>query len=832
MRKHFIVIIIYALIALAMTWPLLLNFTTALPGVEGDAGSFVWALGWMKSALMDLHVNPFHTDYVFYPLGGATQLLWAVSLIALISIPLQDLFGLIATHNILYLATTVLTAYGTYLLAEQVLANSKFKIQNPALSKAEESKFDASPLPPFQTFLLFKFVSEQRRLAPRPSPLAAFTAGVVFGFAPLRLGYGLSFFNLFNTQLIPFYTLFLMRALRDQSRRAAIIAGVLLGLNAYIDFQIAAFLVLFTGLYAIYDWLACHPERSEGSRSLLARLFASLRVTIGPAALVALVSLLVVAPMLALLANDFAAEGGNYIRVFPIKYSVDRSYDLLSFFVPNARSTLYADAALKIVGVNAAMDASDTGALSPDRQAFVGYIVLALAAYATLRQWNDAASRGKANKQHFQTFTRDATSSARFWFFAALLFALFALGPSLHIFGRDTNIPLPYLALHEIPIVNHIRIPMRYGIVVMFALAMLTAIAINDLQKRVTRHASRITHHALRFTLLLVPFLILLEFAALPYPTQPITIPLVYTDIARIPGDFTVLEIPTFNWRYAAMTEMYQAIHGKRILRAYTNRIAPGVAEYFGTRGIPIVVRSLRVLEGAEQGVLTPDEIAEDRRARDDIVRFFDLRYAILHRAFLTPENARALDAYLRDVLGARVIANEGDILAYEIPLAASAPDKVLIDLRESIGQMYAGRGWQFEYPQANWQGKFNYVWTRGAESEIYFVIDAMSLRGAHPERSEAESKDGAMKQSPNSQAEIASQKSLAMTLHARAESPQRVVVWLNNERVGEITLTDAWQDYRVVLPVRALEAGMNRVRLEYGAELEETIGVTTITIQ
>ena len=79
---------------------------------------------------------------------------------------------------------------------------------------------------------------------------------------------------------------------------------------------------------------------------------------------------------------------------------------------------------------------------------------------------------------------------------------------------------------------------------------------------------------------------------------------------------------------------------------------------------------------------------------------------------------------YLRDVLSARVIADEGDTLAYEIPRAASASDKVLIDLRENIGQMYAGRGWQFEYPQANWQGKFNFVWTRGAESEIYFVAD------------------------------------------------------------------------------------------------------------
>ena len=348
---------------------------------------------------------------------------------------------------------------------------------------------------------------------------------------------------------------------------------------------------------------------------------------------------------------------------------------------------------------------------------------------------------------------------------------------------------------------------MRYGIVMMFALAMLAAVAINDLQKhvsefRVQNSESRVPLgvYALRFAFLLLPFFILLESAVLPYPIQPITLPRVYNDIARVPGDFTILEIPTFNWRYAAMTELYQAIHGKRILRAYTNRIAPGVAEYFGTRGIPIVVRSLRVLEDAEQGVLPPDEIAEDKRARDSIVRFFDLRYAVVHRAFLKLDQARALDAYLRDVLNARVIAEEGDMLAYEIPPPTNTSDEVLIDLRENIGQMYAGRGWQFEYPQANWQGKFNYVWTRGTESEIYFVSARVGAR--------------------------------VISINARAESPQRVVVWLNNERIGEITLTEEWQDYCVVLPARALKSGMNRVRLEYSAELKETISVTTITVQ
>ena len=220
------------------------NLATTIPGLPGDATSFVWALGWMKTALIDLHINPFQTDYVYYPLGGATQLLWAVSLIALIAVPLESLLGLIAAHNVLYLAATIITAYGMYLLSEEVLRNTESATRNP--------RFNASSLPPFQTFLLIKFVMEQRRLAQRVSPLACFTAGLVFAFAPLRLGYGLSYFNLFNTQFIPFFALFMIRATRSRSWRDAILAGVFFALNVYVDFQIAAFLAVFALLYAAY----------------------------------------------------------------------------------------------------------------------------------------------------------------------------------------------------------------------------------------------------------------------------------------------------------------------------------------------------------------------------------------------------------------------------------------------------------------------------------------------------------------------------------------------------------------------------------------------------
>jgi len=56
--------------------------------------------------------------------------MWATSLIALVSVPFQSFLGLVATFNFFYLAATVLTAYGTYLLAEDVLRHAQLQTSN------------------------------------------------------------------------------------------------------------------------------------------------------------------------------------------------------------------------------------------------------------------------------------------------------------------------------------------------------------------------------------------------------------------------------------------------------------------------------------------------------------------------------------------------------------------------------------------------------------------------------------------------------------------------------------------------------------------------------
>src|SRR5262245_7642975 len=99
-----------------MSFPLVTRFGDHIAGVDGDVWRYLWAMGFARISLLNLNTNPFPTDYIFYPLGGATQLLWGTALPSFASIPLQLAFGLVPAFNLVYLAASVLTAFGMYLL--------------------------------------------------------------------------------------------------------------------------------------------------------------------------------------------------------------------------------------------------------------------------------------------------------------------------------------------------------------------------------------------------------------------------------------------------------------------------------------------------------------------------------------------------------------------------------------------------------------------------------------------------------------------------------------------------------------------------------------------
>ncbi|MGQ9626002.1 MAG: interleukin-like EMT inducer domain-containing protein [Anaerolineae bacterium] len=325
-RRDLAVIGIYALLALVLTWPLPLYFSTHLPGDGGDNPTIAWNLWWVRYALLHQGASPFACDFMFYPIGINLAFYTLTVLNGLISVPLQPIFGLTFTSNLLLISSYALGGYGTYLLLLCIL---------PKERKPNASRF-----------------------------LAAFFGGLAYAFSAPKLFYAsLGQFNIASSQWIPFYILFLcrMRSSRHPLREA-LLASIFLLFQAWAEMTYASFLIIFTALYLLWHLVESFIIRKSGES------FRPL-VFLGVVGLVFLVGL---SPLLyamipdLIVEGDFFMSGSGFAEVF--------SADLLSFFLPTRLHPLLGSL-------------FDSLSFSHDKgqHVFVGYSVLFLACYGLFR---------------------------------------------------------------------------------------------------------------------------------------------------------------------------------------------------------------------------------------------------------------------------------------------------------------------------------------------------------------------------------------------------------------------------------------------------------------
>lgn len=204
---------LYLLLTLFMTFPLVLNLSTHIPGVSEDGPIHVWHLWWLKHSLFTLKSSPIVTNYVFWPQTINTIFDAHTYTNAFISLPLQPIFGLVLTSNLIIIASLTLSGVGTYLLVRHLISDD----------------------------------------------LAAFIAGIIFAFPPYIFAHLLDgHTNLITTWPIPLYVLFLLKTLKSLRWKDAAAAGVFLGVLSMNDYTYTAFTLILTLLILIYylwqDW--------------------------------------------------------------------------------------------------------------------------------------------------------------------------------------------------------------------------------------------------------------------------------------------------------------------------------------------------------------------------------------------------------------------------------------------------------------------------------------------------------------------------------------------------------------------------------------------------
>jgi hypothetical protein len=210
-RESLVVLLLYIILTVVMTYPAVLFARTKVLGGPGDNFHFLWELWYVAHALFDLHKSPFFDPDVFVPFGFSLIRNQDLSPgTVLLFSPLTHFFGEVFTYNFLVLASFPLTAFGTYLLARELWSNR----------------------------------------------LAAVLAGIIVGFCPYRFAHAAGHLSIVSTEWIPFFFLFLERLISRPRLKNAVLGGVFFGLSAWTTwyyFFIVPVAALFYILFRV-DW--------------------------------------------------------------------------------------------------------------------------------------------------------------------------------------------------------------------------------------------------------------------------------------------------------------------------------------------------------------------------------------------------------------------------------------------------------------------------------------------------------------------------------------------------------------------------------------------------
>lgn len=117
------IFVLFVLLTIAMTWPLVRVMDSMLVGQIGDNVYFVWLFGWFRRAIFELKVSPFIVPFLNYPEGWSLAYTEMSLGTLAIGIPFSFTAGNVFAYNISALATFVLSGFLMYLWVQGMTKN-------------------------------------------------------------------------------------------------------------------------------------------------------------------------------------------------------------------------------------------------------------------------------------------------------------------------------------------------------------------------------------------------------------------------------------------------------------------------------------------------------------------------------------------------------------------------------------------------------------------------------------------------------------------------------------------------------------------------------------
>ena len=611
-RRDWAAVLGYAVIAVAFSWPLVLHFGTYLTGPpDGDTGVYVWNQWVFRHEILVHRQLPFFTNSIFSMTPEANLSLHNYTAFQnLLALPLVGVLGVVATFNLIFLLMVVLTAYSTFLLARHVTG-----------------RFSESWL-----------------------------AGLMFAWSPLLVTRGMGHFSLVAAAPLAIFLLVLMKADGHERFRDAVALGAVVAWAATCDAYYAVFCLLIGAVFLVARVVAIHNSRQSG-RARAARwavdvlllcaagLVGAIAITGGwtssifgfPISAKGLYTPVLIMSVLAFL------RLGWHLRASPRPGAeVDAKRLVFLTVAAGVVAAVILSPVLYAVGERlTAGELKSPGVLWRSSPGGVDLFALVLPnpnhplTPQVIADWLATFQGGYLEAVVSIPFValitmvvawRRGWRASRWWTALAIAFGALALGPFVHVGGLNTYVPGPWALLRFVPVLGLTRMPSRFSVVLMLAVAVLFAAALEWL--------GRTYPHRRRLILVTLGILLLAELLPAPLTLHSAAVPRFYERVAAAPGDVRVLELPTgirdgtsSIGNFIARSQYFQTMHEKPLIGGYLSRV--GGRSIADVRRIDMLDALIVLSEG---GTLSPAREAALISGGPAFIREANLGFVIVDR--------------------------------------------------------------------------------------------------------------------------------------------------------------------------------------------------------
>ena len=516
---------------------------------------------------------------------------------------------------------------------------------------------------------------------------ASFIAGVVFAFSAFHIAQAYAHIDWINIGWVPLAIYFFMRIVHENG-----------GFKNALGLGASFVLITFMGdieqsielLLAISLMLAAYVIFNETRKKIMNKKFITFIV------LAAFIAFILGAwgfiPIIGAISQPGGLSQANQLN--NVTYSSIWSTNLGTFLIPSYYNGLFDTNPGSYFNSTFGPDPTET-------VAYIGYGAILFTSYGI-----------------YSDYKKKDYKRSGLWIGLAVIFGLLSMGPSAGL----------YLIYHLLGPFNVIREPGRFDLIFSMAMAILVAFGFNDIQIKIN-HGENAKRNVMLLAIAFVLILIIenngiaISASLLSQVTTHAHIPVFYSALANVSGNFSVLELPVMPNQYSSQPGLYEAEDTYYVTASHKPIVGGDITRSNTTQelslySIPIVPAATALQQNATLSFL-PSPVNQDPGNESILsLRQLNTAFITVNLDAYSKASSYVLTSYLESLFGTPVYADNQTVV-FSTLNATMKPTSSLYRAYKSFVMYPSLTQWHQINVRVN--GTTEYLWTPAVNASALY---------------------------------------------------------------------------------------------------------------